>query len=201
MTAWSAPGTSSTTEPSGRSTARPVAFAGIARSTGVPGWTASVGACEPPSSSPVRFARRTGNATWSGRSDLARLEGEDGRRQAGPRAGVEEGSAGGARDDRPGPLGERQLGGRGDVGRRQVDVAEDRLGRVERADARVREGAGDRTERARRGRSDGQDRRPWQGRGQRALEDDEVPARCRRRGRPWPDTRTGRMPNRRTFGR
>ena len=63
------PGTSSTTLPSGRVTVRPVAPAGIARVTGVPGWTASVGAVEPPSSSPVRFASRIGNATCSGRSD------------------------------------------------------------------------------------------------------------------------------------
>ena len=63
------PGTSSTTEPSGRVTDSPVAPAGMARLTGVPGWTASVGAAEPPISSPVRFASRIGKATWSGRSD------------------------------------------------------------------------------------------------------------------------------------
>ena len=55
--------------PSGRVTVTPVAPEGIVRLTGVPGATASVGAAEPPSSSPVRFESRMGNATWSGRSE------------------------------------------------------------------------------------------------------------------------------------
>ena len=62
-------GRSSTTDPSGRVTANPVAPAGIARLTGVPGWTASDGAAEPPINSPVRLASRIGKATWSGRSE------------------------------------------------------------------------------------------------------------------------------------
>ena len=62
-------GASSTTDPSGRVTARPGGVAGIVRLTGVPGWTASDGAAEPPISSPVRLASRIGKATWSGRSE------------------------------------------------------------------------------------------------------------------------------------
>ena len=63
------PGARSTTDPSGRSTRRPVAPAGTGSATGSPGLTASAGAALPPMSSPVRFAIRIGNATWSGRSD------------------------------------------------------------------------------------------------------------------------------------
>ena len=63
------PGTSSTDVPSGRVTVIPVAPDGIVRLTGVPGWSASVGAADPPISSPVRLASRIGKATWSGRSD------------------------------------------------------------------------------------------------------------------------------------
>ncbi len=60
---------SSSALPSGRSTRTPFAPAGIWSVTGLPGAIASAGVCEPPSSSPARFASSTGNATWSGRSD------------------------------------------------------------------------------------------------------------------------------------
>ena len=60
---------SSSAVPSGRSTRTPSAPAGIGSVTGVPGAIASAGVREPPSSSPARFARSTGNATWSGRSE------------------------------------------------------------------------------------------------------------------------------------
>ena len=62
------PGARSTTEPSGRSTRSPVAPPWSGSDTGSPGVSASVGAALPPISSPVRFAIRIGNATWSGRS-------------------------------------------------------------------------------------------------------------------------------------
>ena len=60
---------SSVSVPSGRVTVTPVAPAGTVRLTGDPGAMAPVGAADPPSSSPVRFDRRIGNATWSGRSE------------------------------------------------------------------------------------------------------------------------------------
>ena len=68
----------------------------------------------------------------------ARLEGEDRGRQAVPGARVQQRRALRARDDRSRPVGQGQLAGLGDVGRREVDVAQDRLVGIERADARVR---------------------------------------------------------------
>ena len=55
--------------PPGATTWSPLAQPGTVRVTGSPGLTAAVGAADPPSSSPVRFATRIGKATWSGRSD------------------------------------------------------------------------------------------------------------------------------------
>ena len=55
-------GTSSVTVPSGWVTVRLAAPSGMTSSTGVPGSSASVGVDEPPSSSPLRFARRIGKA-------------------------------------------------------------------------------------------------------------------------------------------
>ena len=63
------PGTSSATDPSGAGHGQAGGAGRDLRSTGVPGWTASAGAADPPSSSPVRFASRIGKATWSGRSE------------------------------------------------------------------------------------------------------------------------------------
>jgi hypothetical protein len=60
--------TRSSVVPSGRVTVTPVAPEGIVRLTGVPGATASVGAAEPPSSSPVRL-RADGERDLSGRSE------------------------------------------------------------------------------------------------------------------------------------
>ena len=159
------------------------------------------GPVEPPSSSPVRFAQEDRECDLQRQVRLARLEREDCRRQAGPRTRVEQGSAGRTWDDRPCPVRERELGRRRDVGRRQVHVAEDRLGRIERADPRVGQRPGDGPERARRRRPDGQDRRPRQGRRERALEDDQVP-RAAVRCAPWPDrTPSSVTPNSSTFGR
>src|SRR6478672_9604910 len=62
-------GTSSVVVPTGRVTLTPVALDGTWRVTGAPGATASVGAVDPPSSSPVRLESRIGKATWSGRSE------------------------------------------------------------------------------------------------------------------------------------
>ena len=53
----------------GASTWTPVAPAGIASSTAVPGATAPAGPAQPPSSSPARLESRIGNATWRGRSE------------------------------------------------------------------------------------------------------------------------------------
>ncbi len=61
--------TRSVVVPSGPMTVTPVAPDGIVSVTGVPGETASVGAADPPRSSPVRLESRIGNATWSGRSE------------------------------------------------------------------------------------------------------------------------------------
>ena len=122
---------------------------GSTRLTGVPGWTASVGAAEPPSSSPVRFASRIGKATWSGRSERRGSKARTAVGRPAREPGVEQGSALRARDDRPRPVGQDVARRRGDVGRRQVDVAQDRLIGVERADPRVGQRAGHLAERAR----------------------------------------------------
>ena len=122
---------------------RRAAPSGTGSVTGEPGATASTGVSEPPISSPARLASRTGNATWSGRSEW---RGSNARTAAGPaveRAGVEQRRARRARDHRPRPGRQLQLLRLADVDGGEVDVAEDRVGRVERADARVRERPGD----------------------------------------------------------
>ena len=73
-----------------------------------------------------------------GQVGAARLEGQDRGRQAVADAGVQQRRAARARDDRARPVGQWSAAGLGDVGRRQVDVAQDRLVGIERADARVR---------------------------------------------------------------
>ena len=201
LTAWSRPGTSSTTDPSGRSRT------GRSRSPGWqldrrPGLTASVGACDPPSSSPVRLASRIGNATWSGRSDL---RGSNARTAVGRPARVpvyRQRRAGRAGDHGPRPRGQRQLRRRGDVasstGRRSGGSA--RPGRATRCRGWSRVPV-DRAELARRGRPDGEDRRSRQRRRQGALEDDQVPAASRPAARPCPGTRPASRRTARTFGR
>ena len=170
-------------------------------STGVPGSTASVGAVVDPSSSPVRFASRIGKATWSGRSERRGSKARTAAGQPVADAGVEQRRAARSRDDRARPVGRGQPRGLGDVGRRQVDVAQDRLVRVERADARVRERAGDLPEVARPRRGDGQDRRARQRRREEALEDDEVPRPAVRALRAPARTRSALTPNSSTLGR
>ena len=109
---------------------------------------------------------------------LARLEREDGGRDPGPVAR----RRGGERPSAPGSPSAPTAGSvsslrRRDVGRRQVDVAEDRLVGPERPDARVLQRAADLAERARVAAA------RWRGRGSaaagrdRALEDDQVPGR------------------------
>src|SRR6266508_40014 len=66
------PAARSTAVPSGRVTFRPLAPAGIASCTGLPGETAPAGAPESPRSSPTRLDRRIGKPTWRGRSDRRR---------------------------------------------------------------------------------------------------------------------------------
>ena len=63
------PGTSSWTAPSGAVMRRAAVPGRIVSTTGSPGRIGSTGVDDPPSSSPVRFASRIGNATCSGRSD------------------------------------------------------------------------------------------------------------------------------------
>ena len=113
----------------GRSTRTPVAPAGIGSVTGSPGAIASAALADPPSSSPARFASRTGNATWSGRSDR---RGSKARTAAGRPASVpayRSGDVPRARDHGPRPGGQLQPLRLGDVDRGQVDVAQDRVGR------------------------------------------------------------------------
>ena len=66
-----------------------------------------------------------------------RLEGQHGGRAARPREpGVQQRRAAGSRDDRARPGGEHQLRRLGDVGRRQVHVAQDRVVGIQRRRSR-----------------------------------------------------------------
>ena len=98
-----APGIRSTAPSVGRDDVEPGRAARDVRSTGSPGATAAVGAAEPPSSSPVEVGEEDREGHLERQVGLARLEGEDGGRQPGPDAGVEEGRALRARDDGPRP--------------------------------------------------------------------------------------------------
>ena len=181
----------------------PVAPAGIGRLTGVPGWTASVGAAEPPSSSPVRFASRIGNATWSGRSDRRGSKARTAVGSPAADAGVEQGSALRARDDGPRPVGQRRAATPrrcgSSTGRRSAGSA--RPGRASRCPGssacRSTSPSG-----ARRRRRDGQDRRSSAASpGSVALEDDRGPTAGRPCARSAGRTRSGVTPNSSTFGR
>ena len=103
------PGTSSVTVPSGWVTVRLVAPAGMTSWTGVPGLDRlgrGGGAAQ-------QLAGQVGEQDREGDLErqvgLARLEGQDGRRQAGPGPGVQQRRALGPGDDGPRPVGQGQL--------------------------------------------------------------------------------------------
>ena len=100
-------------------------------------------------SSPARFERRIGKATWRGRSEWRGSKARTAVGKPGPVAAVQQRRLGRPGDHRPGPVGQGHLARVGDVDRREVDEVEDRLVRVERADARPAERAGHRPERRR----------------------------------------------------
>ena len=167
-------GRASTVVPSGRVIRSPEAPLGRGRLTGVPGPDRGLRPGAPAEELPgqVRDEQREGHL--EGQVRAARLKGEHGGGDPGPHAGVQQRRATRSRDDRAGPVRQGHPACLGDVDRRQVDVAQERLIGIGRADARLAETAGDLAERAGPRRRDGQDRGTGQLRRKGALEDDQV---------------------------
>ena len=199
----SCPGTSSTTEPSGRVTVSPVAPVGIdeARPASRAGPPRSARPSHP-SSSPVRLASRIGKATWSGRSDRRGSKARTAVGRPAREARVEQRRAARPGDDGPRPVGQRRAAPPrrcgSSTGRRSAGPAR----RVERADARVRRACRS----PRRAGSCAAGR--WPGSGVRGRVAGRAPSKMTRsHGRPscalaWPGrTRPAVTPNSSTFGR